>query len=160
MPPKDSDADVHAAIELLKRKGVVFEPGLSNSEISFIEEAFGFTFPPDLRAFLQAELPVDVESASGRNPFPNWRGADRADLQARLDWPFEGIAFDVENNAFWLLLAPIFTVQPVARWKSCFVGLPERHHYLWTEPLGLLSPGVRSSGNNEAIWSGCTNRRA
>jgi hypothetical protein len=87
------------SISFLKARGVVFEPGLSDGEVEAVQSTFGFRFPPDLRAFLQTALPLRV--ATGRSPFPNWRVADPAALWDRLNWPFEGIAFDIEENAFW-----------------------------------------------------------
>jgi hypothetical protein len=103
MALNEFDADVQSTIELLRRNRVIFEPGLSNSEVERVEKTFGFTFTPDLRTFLQTEMPIHVESASGRDVFPNWRGGDQAELQGRLDWPFEGMTFDIENNEFWLV---------------------------------------------------------
>jgi hypothetical protein len=101
MPLNKFDSEIHTTIELLRRNRVVFEPGLSNSEIERIEKAFGFTFPPDLRAFLQTALPIHVESAWGKDVFPNWRSGDQAEIQKRLEWPFEGMTFDIGNNEFW-----------------------------------------------------------
>jgi hypothetical protein len=52
-------------------------------------------FPPDLRAFLSEGLPL------GRG-FPDWRDPDSDAIRDQFAWPFEGIAFDIERNAFWL----------------------------------------------------------
>ena len=82
-------------VDILKERGVRFEPGLSEEEANCIEAEFGFRFPPDLRDFLHAGLPVG-------DRFPNWRDQSRASLRKRLSIPFEGIAFDVEHNGFWL----------------------------------------------------------
>lgn len=79
----------------LESAGVVFEPGLSNLELNAVEVCFKFQFPPDLRDFLQFSLPVN-------NGFANWRLIDDPKLQGMLDWPFEGLCFDIENNLFWL----------------------------------------------------------
>jgi hypothetical protein len=92
---------VRKTIELLKSAHVVFEEGLSDNEIARREQQFGLRFPPDLKALLQTALPVGVESASTFS-FPNWRSGDDQTLQTRLDWPFEGMAFDIEHNVFWL----------------------------------------------------------
>ena len=51
--------------------------------------------PPDLRALLSEGLPL------GRG-FPDWREPESDAIRAQLDWPFEGIAFDIEQNMFWL----------------------------------------------------------
>ena len=102
MLSNELDNDIRTTIELLRQKNVVFEPGLSDLEVAKVETTFGFRFPPDLRAFLQAQMPIRVESKWGGNAFPNWRNGDQVELQGRLDWPFDGMAFDIEQNTFWL----------------------------------------------------------
>jgi hypothetical protein len=84
----------HDIVELLEERGLEFEAGLSDQEIVEVEGRYGFSFPPDLRSLLRTALP-----ASAR--FPNWRSDSASDLESRLAWPAEGIAFDVENNRFW-----------------------------------------------------------
>ena len=74
---------------------VACEPGLTDAEVADVERRFGFRFPPDLRAFLQAALPHGPE-------FPDWRGGDEATLRDWLDEPRRGVLFDVEHNGFWL----------------------------------------------------------
>ncbi len=69
-------------------------PGLSVSEFARIETDFGFRFADDHRAFLSAGLPLG-------DSWPDWRAGSRKDLRRRLQWPAEGILFDVEWNAFW-----------------------------------------------------------
>jgi hypothetical protein len=76
-------------------RGFAFDEGLSDTEITAAEFRFRFCFPPDLRAFLQAELP------SGPS-FPNWRAGDEAGLRDWLDLPRRGVVFDVLYNGFWL----------------------------------------------------------
>ncbi len=83
------------AADLFRRGGATLEPGLTDAEVAGIEARFGFRFPPDLRAMLQAFLP------SGRS-YPDWRNGSDADLRDRLDLPTRGVLFDVEHNAFWL----------------------------------------------------------
>jgi hypothetical protein len=114
MLSNEFDDDIRTTLELLGQNGVVFEPGLSDVEVERVEATFGFRFPPDLRAFLQTEMPIRVESKWGEGVFPswrskwaegvfpNWRNGDQAELQGKLDWPFEGLAFDIEHNDFWL----------------------------------------------------------
>jgi hypothetical protein len=87
--------EIHRSVDLLRSHGVIIEHGLSEKELAYCEERYGFQFPPDLREFLQSAFPV------GKG-FPNWRSDEAASLHERLDWPFEGIAFDIENNVFWL----------------------------------------------------------
>jgi hypothetical protein len=79
----------------LRESGVVVEDGLTEAETREVEYRFEFHFPPDLRALLQAGLPVSER-------FPDWRDGDEPQLRSVLDWPLEGMQFDVQNNAFWL----------------------------------------------------------
>lgn len=92
-------AQLKEIITKLKAKQVKFEHGLSDSEVQQIENKFNLTFPPDLRALLQTEIPI-----SGN--FVNWRlglkSAVEADsIRKRIDWVFEGMAFDIEHNTYW-----------------------------------------------------------
>jgi hypothetical protein len=79
----------------LKSQGVAFSVGLDDKEVTMIENRFDFHFPPDLCAFLQTGLPIGKR-------FPDWRSPEESELQARLDWPRDGILFDVEHDRFWL----------------------------------------------------------
>jgi hypothetical protein len=71
------------------------DAGLTDAEIRATQHRFGFIFPPDLRALLQFVLPIGKE-------FPDWRDGTEDQLRRRMDWPFEGIRFDVESNNYWL----------------------------------------------------------
>lgn len=82
-------------VDILKDRGIPFDSGLSDSEADCIESEFGFRFPPDLRDFLRAGLPVG-------QGFPDWRRESREALREQLAIPVEGILFDVEHNGFWL----------------------------------------------------------
>ncbi len=70
-------------------------PGLSEHELTAVEERFGFRFSADHRVFLAAGLP------QGSSRWPDWRGGDPDDLAERLSRPVEGVLFDVEHNGFW-----------------------------------------------------------
>ena len=74
--------------------GVVFEDGLSDDELTEVEERFGITFCPDHRDLLRRVLPV------GRG-WPDWLADDAADVRERLAWPVEGVLLDVRDNGFW-----------------------------------------------------------
>ena len=78
----------------LSQRGVSFETGLSDSELKHLETTLGFTFLPDLHAFLRHALPVS-------KGFPLWRQPSLEDVRSRLSWPADGICFDIENNAYW-----------------------------------------------------------
>jgi hypothetical protein len=79
----------------LREAGVIFEPGLTDSELQRAEEAYSLTFPPDLAAFLQFGLPVSER-------WPNWRELNNEGIERMLNWPYEGLCFDIENAGFWL----------------------------------------------------------
>jgi hypothetical protein len=79
----------------LRQRGIPLQPGLSDEEVSIIEEKYGFRFSPDLRTLLQHSLPAG-------EGFPNWRNGPEAELRKRLSWPLDGLLFDVEHNAVWL----------------------------------------------------------
>lgn len=85
-------------VDLLRRalssRGVELAPGLSDAQLGEIEEDFGFRFPPDLRMLLAAFVPLG-------EGFPDWRSRNQQ-LIEWLDLPAEGVAFDVEENDFWL----------------------------------------------------------
>jgi hypothetical protein len=83
------------AADLLAASGrFPLRPGLSEAELSAVEDEFGFTFADDHRAFLAAGLPF------GRG-WPDWRDGDRQALRERLAMPVEGVLFDVTENDFW-----------------------------------------------------------
>jgi hypothetical protein len=69
-------------------------PGLTETELSAVEQEFGFSFADDHRAFLAERLPT------GRG-WPDWRDGDRHQLREKLAMPVEGVLFDVAENGFW-----------------------------------------------------------
>ena len=73
---------------------VTIEPGLSDDEFARVEQALGFEFADDHRAFLRAGLPVGTS-------WPNWRDDGRKALQKRMQLPVDGILFAVEWHEFW-----------------------------------------------------------
>lgn len=98
---KDMKHDsVAGIIKTFEKKRLKLEPGLNESEIHAVEARFQFKFPPDLRRLLQAVLPVS-------KGFYNWRKAlidpeTAVQIEEMLDWPRDGILFDVEHNDFWV----------------------------------------------------------
>lgn len=84
-------------IDALKEKGVLFEKGLNLQEISRVEKLYNINFPTDLKEFLATALPIS-------NKFVNWRDMSEDNIRSikdRLNWPLEGMIFDIENNGFW-----------------------------------------------------------
>jgi len=87
-------------IELFKRKNLRLESGLSGREIQDVETRFQFRFPPDLRSLLQMALPVSKKFYHWRKALVDTKTAEQ--IQKMLDWPRDGILFDVEHNNFWV----------------------------------------------------------
>ena len=86
-------------IKLLKDKGLYFEKGLTDEELITVEAEFNITFPPDLQLLLCMALPVS-------KGFVNWRMAlsyrkYEQEVTDRINWPLEGMFFDISNNVFW-----------------------------------------------------------
>lgn len=101
----------NAAVQLARLDGRAcrIAPGLTAAEFARVEEQFGFEFADDHRAFLAAGLPLSVphDDPPGvirayRDPWPDWRDGDSSALRDRLNWPIEGVLFDVGHNAFWV----------------------------------------------------------
>jgi hypothetical protein len=69
--------------------------GLSLIEIENIEVGLGFPLPPDFRYFLQNFRD------DGGVLFP-WKNFDKQKYDQKIQWVWEGIAFDIENNAEWM----------------------------------------------------------
>ena len=88
------DVDIAEVVRRLARAQVNLEGGLSEQELSAVEARFGISFNPAHRGLLAAALPVGEE-------WMDWRHGAADDLQRRLDWPVDGIVFDVHENSFW-----------------------------------------------------------
>lgn len=90
----DWEVYLGTAIDAMRSCGVEFAPGLTTRQIARAEAVRGFRFPPDLRSFLLHALPTG-------QGFPDWREPDSAFVTRRLEWPADGICFDIEHNDFW-----------------------------------------------------------
>jgi hypothetical protein len=86
--------DIAEVQSLLKRAGVEFEPGLTAWELRAVEERFEIQFNESHRALLGHVLPVG-------DRWVDWRAGDPGQLRDRLDWPIDGVVFDVHNAGFW-----------------------------------------------------------
>jgi len=119
----------------LQQRGIQFHRGLSDTEVEKIERRYRFQFPPDLKSFLEQALPV------GRG-FPDWRDGCESDLRDALDWPLEGILFDVEHNGFWMPAwgeRPTEIEQAIAVARTNVSNAPQlipiySHRYIPSEP--------------------------
>ena len=86
-------------IRKMKLKGVSFDQGLTAQEMLEIESMFQFTFPMELKSFLQTAMPIS-------GGFPHWRYALRSDkgkkmIEYKMNWPLESILSNIKNSDFW-----------------------------------------------------------
>lgn len=78
----------------LDAAGIPVDLGLSEEELTGVEQRFGFAFAPVHRRFLAQALPLGPG-------WVDWRRHPMHAIQDRLDWPEEGLIFDVLNSDFW-----------------------------------------------------------
>ena len=90
-----------AIVNLLTKPGIRLERGLTATQIERAQEIYEVRFPPDLRELLENVLPLDPPDFE-RPRFPDWRDENSDTIRMRLEWPLDGLLFDVERNGFWL----------------------------------------------------------
>ena len=73
-----NDEYLSLLVKQLQAQGVVFAEGLSDDEVNNIEATYNFQFPPDLKAFLQYQLPIS-------DVFVDWRNDSYDEIKRRLD---------------------------------------------------------------------------
>ncbi len=96
------------------QKGTKWLNGASESDILKMESIWGVKFPDDYRLFLKTlfttNKPLEVEKYSSSSDEPTLVNVpsfynyltDKKEIEEKLDWLWQGIVFDVENNNFWL----------------------------------------------------------
>jgi len=125
--------------------GVVLESGLSDSEVECAEQAYGLSFPPDVRECLQVALPTAPDvGAEMRCQFPNWRDLSNPGIVLRLSQPWEGWVFDLEHRAerAWLdkwRKAPESLADQIAHARRLYAAAPKLvpifgHRYIASSP--------------------------
>lgn len=97
------------------RTGTQWQAGLDEQQIDAIELHWKLKFPRDYRQFLSVlnapdrgryhvgwsdEPPYGMEEGDDTPSYFDWRKDDEA-VTGALNWPFEGLFFDVEENALW-----------------------------------------------------------
>ncbi|MBK8723503.1 MAG: hypothetical protein IPL95_14945 [Saprospiraceae bacterium] len=137
---------VNRIIKLLKEKGILFGKGLSDDEIFRVNQEFGIRFPNDLKLLLQTEIPIN-------NGFVNWRYGincenGKKEIDYYLNWPMEGMLFDIKNNSFW---HDKWGIKPSEFEKQKLIALKEldkqpklipiySHRYISSEPNEIGNP--------------------
>ena len=87
--------DNYLMIERLKKSGLRFDRGLSDTEIKEIETTFGFRFPKEIADFLSNAYPVGCN-------FFNYRDISQKNIDKFYDFQKnikESFEFDIANNA-------------------------------------------------------------
>lgn len=82
-------------IERLKKSGLRFDRGLSDTEIKEIETTFGFRFPKEIASFLSCAYPVGCD-------FFDYRDISQKNIDKFYDFQkniVEAFEFDIVNNA-------------------------------------------------------------
>jgi hypothetical protein len=154
-----TEDDWSSELLLLQDRGVRLAPGLTADEVRRAEKVHRFRFPPDLRSLLLRALPLGPG-------FPDWRTPGSSRLADQLTWPFEGIAFDIENNNFWWQPwghRPAALSDAIAVAKAAVESAPRlipiyTHRYLPADPESAGNP-VFSVHQTDIIYYGVDLRR-
>jgi hypothetical protein len=136
-----TEDDWSSELRSLRDRGVTLARGLTAVEIQRVEETHRFRFPPDLASFLSCALPVGPR-------FPDWRAPESPVLLDQFAWPFDGMAFDIESNAFWWEPwgpRPVVLSEAIAVAKAAVERAPRMipiagHRYLPAEPASAGNP--------------------
>lgn len=138
----------------LKNKGIILEEGLTDVEITQIEEAYRIHFPLDLKQVLSFKLPISDD-------FPNWRDDSSNKIEKMLNRPLQGICFDIEHNDFWMKswgekptsLNECFEIARHEVSKAPQLIPVYAHRYIASEPLDAGNP-VFSVWQTDIIYYG------
>jgi len=86
-------------INNLKDRNVKFDKALSDEELERIESKFQIRFPDDLREFYKTAFPVSEGFVDWKLGLVSKKVAET--ILSRLNWPWEGMLFDIDKNSFW-----------------------------------------------------------
>ena len=151
---------VELTIERLREAGVRLEPGLSETELNSVQYRFSFKFCAGHRRLLSLVLPTDSADGSS-DSWPDWRSGSDEDLRTRLNWPVEGVIFDVLKNGFWLAswgARPVTAAEAAAKGREMLETVPRMvpiygHRYLPADPAPE-NPPVFSIYQTDVIYYG------
>jgi hypothetical protein len=140
------------------QQGTRWLGGLSEQEITTIEQRYHVRFPPDYRLFLQVLHSVDRPHMGARyvdsNMIPStapsffhWQNDIEA-IQAAYEWLVEGLFFDVQENDLWPQswgVKPTTAEAQEARVRELVNAAPKLipvfgHRYLLAEPCEAGNP--------------------
>jgi hypothetical protein len=81
----------------LKKLGVKIAHGLTTEELDKVETFYSIKFHPDHRKLIQTGLFVGNKGCDWRN----FSEKNIAKIRKMLNWPLEGILFDIEHGNYW-----------------------------------------------------------
>ena len=84
--------------KILEDNNIQLNVGMTQNEIIKAEEFYGIEFPKDMKEMLMSFVPIS-------NNFYNWNDYSEENvsiIKNMLEWPYEGIIFDIKNDDFWL----------------------------------------------------------
>lgn len=147
-------------VGLLKTKGVVFEAGLTASEVTKVEDLLGAPLPPDLKVFLSQALPVS--STDSEMQLPNWRNSPKSVIREAEGLIEDLFVFDIESNDYWHeLLGSKPSDIKMAKEKAlaCIRTLPPLipvygHRYIFSSPKEKDNPVISFHGPLDTVYYG------
>ncbi|MBR3917923.1 MAG: hypothetical protein IKJ59_04215 [Clostridia bacterium] len=92
--------DFYKIINLMKESGVIFSQGLTNGEMTKIEEIYEIRFPDSLRTFYSTALPISIENTK----FPKWNDFSSKNISyisQLISAPYQWLKQDIDRG-FWL----------------------------------------------------------
>jgi len=136
-------------LTILRTRGVEIQKGLSEHELIRIESIISCRIPPDLRDLLGAGLPTS-------EGFPNWRDLSETAVLEEVNWPLEGLLFEVQHGSLWLSEwgerpedagRAIDMVKPILRSAPRLIRV-YLHRYLPCEPCAHGNPVISVYGSD------------
>lgn len=146
------------AIRIVEKAGVKIDCGLTLDEINKAETFYNIKFHPDHRGLIRAGLFADE---NGYN-WHDYSDKNIARIREMLDWPQEGILFDIEFNNFWMTKLgqkPADLTQAKEIFTNWYkLNVPRlipiySHRYMSSEPDKLGAP-VYSVHQTDIIYYG------
>ncbi len=143
----------------MKKAGIKFGEGLTDKEVELIENKFNFQFPPDLKVFLQNQLPIS-------DSFVNWRLALHSETEynniiKRMNWTLDGTLFDVKHGKWYEIFwgeQPKTLEEKIAKVTDLYQTYPKlipiySHQYIPSTPNKVDNP-VFSVYQTDIIYYG------
>lgn len=124
------------AVGLLAAAGVRLDPGLDASEMAAVQARYEICFGDDHRAFLSLAVPVNTPHPHAGHGWVDWRHDDEANIRARLNYPLDGVIFDIFENDFW---PSSWGPCPDTGGASAIGATARRHLETWPTLLPLYS---------------------